>query len=283
MYDFSEKPFITECIDGSMGMLAFPEHSVKLVYGSPPYPNATRDYGIWPTSDYIDRIAPFIDASLHCLSHDGFLVINIKANRERATQTASSRRSLIVEKLAILLEERWHLHCVDIEIWYKENPVPTGLRVACQDAYEQNLWFSVAPKWSINIDAIRKPYVAHSVELYDEYEYKPRSNGLSYVRKNKHISCNPYGALPTNVIKGGVAAQKTLHQASQPTYLPRKYILATTKPGDIVLDPWMGSGTTGEVSVSLGRLFIGFDICNEYVTESTERILLTLRGGREDG
>ena len=280
MCNFADQPFILECIDGAAGMTAVPEHSVKLVYGSPPYPNATRDYGIWPVSEYIDRITPFIDASLHCLRHDGFLVINIKANREKATQHKSSHRSLIVERLAILLEERWHLHCVDIEMWFKENPVPTGLRVACQDAYEQNLWFSVSPIWSINIDAIRRPYVAHSVDLYGEYEYKPRGNGLSYVRKAKRIECNPLGALPINVIRGGVAAQKTLHQASQPIYLPRKYVLATTEPGDIVLDPWMGSGTTGEASVSLGRRFIGFDISEEYIEVSHNRIEQTLRGDR---
>jgi len=133
--------FAVECIDGARGILSLPDKSIKLVYGSPPYPNADRDYGIWKASEYIERITPFIDASVAKLRDDGFLVINVKANREKATSSYSSRRSLVVEKLAILLEEQWSLNCVDIEIWVKENPVPTGLRVACQDAYEQNLWF----------------------------------------------------------------------------------------------------------------------------------------------
>ena len=260
------------CCDGASGMQKLNPHSVKLVYGSPPYPNAIRDYGIWPASEYIDRIAPFIDGAIQCLRSDGFLVINVKANRERATAKISSRRSLIIEKLAILLEERWHLHCVDIEIWYKENPVPTGLRAACQDAYEQNLWFSVSPKWDINLDAIRKPYEPHSMEMYNGYEYKPRSNGLTYVRKPKRIECNPLGALPINVVKGGVGSGKTKHQASQPEYLPRKYILATTAPGDIVVDPWLGTGTTGAVALDLGRSFIGFDIVQEYVDVASARL-----------
>ena len=144
--------FQLKCCDGAMGMQSLEAQSVKLVYGSPPYPNAIRDYGVWPSSEYIERIAPFIDGAIHCLRPDGFLVMNVKANRERATAKLASRRSLVVEKLAILLEERWNLSCVDIEIWFKENPVPTGLRAACQDAYEQNLWFSVSPKWDINIE-----------------------------------------------------------------------------------------------------------------------------------
>lgn len=264
--------FQLKCCDGAKGMQSLDAQSVKLVYGSPPYPNAIRDYGIWPSSEYIERIAPFIDGAIHCLRPDGFLVINVKANRERATAKLASRRSLVVEKLAILLEERWKLNCVDIEIWFKENPVPTGLRSACQDAYEQNLWFSVSPKWDINIDAIRRPYETHSMEMYNGYEYKPRSNGLTYVRKPKRIECNPLGALPINVVRGGVGSGKTMHQASQPEYLPRKYILATTEPGDIVVDPWLGTGTTGAVAIELGRKFAGFDVVPKYIEVATARL-----------
>ncbi len=260
--------FAIECIDGAKGMLLLPDKSIKVVYGSPPYPNADRDYGIWKSYEYIDKIAPFIDAAMLKLRDDGFLVINIKANREKANGKSASRRSLIVEKLAILLEERWGLNCVDIEIWIKENPAPTGLRVACQDAYEQNLWFSVSPKWSINLDAIRRPYESHSVKTYEEYEYKPRSNGNTYVRKTKRIQPNPLGALPRNIISGGVSAKIGNHQAIQPTYLPEKYILATTNIGELVVDPWLGSGTTGAVALKLGRTFAGFDVVEAYVSEA---------------
>lgn len=268
--EIRKKGYSVRCIDGGRGMLLLPDKSIKLVYGSPPYPNAGRDYGIWKSTEYIDKIAPFIEASVLKLRDDGFIVINIKANREKSTAQYASKRSLVVEKLAILLEERWGLHCVDIEIWVKENPVPTGLRVACQDAYEQNLWFSVAPKWTINLDAIRRPYESHSVQTYEDYEYKPRSNGNTYVRKNKRIQPNPHGALPKNVVSGGVSSKIGNHQATQPAYLPEKYIKATTNVGDLVVDPWLGSGTTGAVSLKLGRLFAGFDIVDSYVKEANE-------------
>lgn len=263
--------YALSCCDGAQGMQFLPNQSIKLVYGSPPYPNAERDYGVWKASEYIERISPFLDATILKLREDGFLVINVKANREKATSKLASKRSLVVEKLAILLEEQWGLHCVDIEIWVKENPAPTGLRVACQDAYEQNLWFSKAPKWTINLDAIRRPYESHSVKTYGEYEYKPRSNGLSYVRKNKKIQPNPLGALPKNIISGGVSSRIGEHQATQPLYLPEKYIKATTNEGDLVVDPWVGSGTTGVVALSLNRKFIGFDIVESYLAEAKER------------
>lgn len=270
--ELRESDYFIRCIDGAQGMLQIPKQSVKLVYGSPPYPNAERDYGVWTSAEYIDKMTPFVDAAKKVLRPDGFLVINVKANREKASAKASSKRSLVVEKLAILLEEKWELHCVDIEIWVKENPAPTGLRVACQDAYEQNLWFSVSPKWTIDIDAIRRPYESHSVQTYMGYEYKPRSNGLTYVRKNKMIQPNPLGALPKNIISGGVSASVQDHQAVQPLYLPEKYIKATTAEGDIILDPWMGSGTTGVAALQLKRKFVGFDIMPEYVELSKKRL-----------
>ncbi len=263
-----QEGFAAICSDGAKGLLSLPDKSIKLIYGSPPYPNAERDYGVWRAQEYIQKMTPFINAATLKLCDNGFIVINVKANRERASSKFSSKRSLVVERLAILLEEQWGLSCVDIEIWIKENPVPTGLRVACQDAYEQNLWFSKAPKWTINVDAIRRPYESHSVKTYNEYEYKPRSNGLTYVRKNKRIEPHPIGALPKNIISGGVSSRIGDHQATQPLYLPDKYIKATTAKGDLVVDPWMGTGTTGIAALTLERRFIGFDVVQEYVDEA---------------
>ena len=259
-----------KCIDGAEGMSELPDKSVKLVYGSPPYPNAERDYGVWKSSEYLQKMDPFLSAAFDKLSDDGFLAINVKANREKSTSKTSTKRSLVVEKMAILLEEQYGFSCVDIEIWVKDNPVPTGLRVACQDAYEQILWFSKAKKWIINLDAIRRPYSDETIKLYDNTIYKPRTNGLSYVRKEKIINPNPLGALPLNVIKGAVSSKQETHQAVQPLYLPEKYIKACTNSGDIVLDPWMGTGTTGVAALKLGRRFIGFDVCEEYVNHSSK-------------
>lgn len=260
-----DQEFIVECRDGVEGLNSLEDGSVKLIYGSPPYPNAVRDYGCWKSEEYIEKISPFIDAAVRKLSDDGFIVINVKANRERAKADESTRRSLVIERLAILMEEKWHLHCVDIEIWVKENPVPTGLRVACQDAYEQNLWFSKSKKWTLNIDAIRKPYSDSSLERYRHQEYKPRTNGVPYVRRTHKIEPNPDGALPINVISGSVSGKVTKHQAVQPNYLPDRYILACTSEGDLVVDPWLGSGTTGVSALQLNRKFIGFDLFNQFV------------------
>ena len=207
--------FAVRCTDGAAGLRSLPDKSVKLIYGSPPYPNAERDYGVWRSDEYIEKITPFIDAAKEKLTDDGFLVINVKANREKATSKTSTKRSLVVEKLAILLEEKWGFSCVDIEIWVKDNPVPTGLRVACQDAYEQNLWFSKSPKWKIDLDAIRRPYEESSLRTYENTEFKPRTNGLSYVRKAKKIRtnltiCTYFFAMPQGHYKRNISPRQRL-------------------------------------------------------------------------
>ena len=261
-----------EAIDGVKGLEGLIDGTVKLIYGSPPYPNAHRNYGSWPSKQWFDFIYPFIEVSTRKLSEDGFIVINVKANRDPHGSTSNTTRSLIVEKLAIKMEEELGLYCVDIEIWSKKNPIPGGLRVACQDAYEQMLWFAKSPNWKINLDAIRRPYASTSLNSYARQTYRPRKNGLKYVRNDKHIDPNEKGALPKNVIDLATSNKTNGHQATQRNELPRRYILACTSPGDLVVDPWLGSGTTGIEAVSNDRNFMGFDVISEYVEQSRQSI-----------
>ena len=78
--------------------------------------------------------------------------------------------------------------------------------------------------------------------------------------------------LPKNIITGPVSARIGNHQATQPFYLPEKYIKAVTEEGDLVVDPWLGSVTTGYVAVKLGRRFAGFDMVEEYVNDARKWI-----------
>lgn len=262
-------------------IISLNDNSIKLMYGSPPYPNAKRNYRTWSIDNYIEEISPFISDVIPKLMENGFIVINVKANRIKQSSTSSSERSLIIEELMIYMKRDLGLYCVDIEIWTKSNPVPTGIRVACQDAYEYNLWFSKAPKWSINIDLIRRNYAETSLKTYEKTTYKPRKNGLLYVSKEKTIEPHPIGALPINIIHGAVSGKSVDHQAVQPEYLPKKYILACTSEDDIVLDPWVGSGTTGIVALKYNRKFIGIDISKTYADLAISNLKKSLDLGGE--
>src|SRR5690606_28509989 len=134
--DLEKKGFTIINGDSSKLIKKIDDGSIKLAYGSPPYPNAKRNYRTWKNDEYIDEIKPFIKDIIPKLTPDGFLVINVKANRIQGNKDKSSERSLVVERLMIYLKDYFELYCVDIEIWVKKNPVPTGVRVAAVDAYE---------------------------------------------------------------------------------------------------------------------------------------------------
>ena len=97
LHEINRDKFVVRQMDGAEGMLLLPDKSIKLIYGSPPYPNAERDYGVWRSSEYIAKMTPFLDAACLKLTDDGFIVINVKANREKATSKVASKRSLVVE------------------------------------------------------------------------------------------------------------------------------------------------------------------------------------------
>jgi DNA modification methylase len=74
-----------------------------------------------------------------------------------------------------------------------------------------------------------------------------------------------YWVIPVSPGGGG-------HGAQFPAALPARCIVTSTDPGDIVLDPFVGSGTTGVAAISLGRRFIGIDVSAEYLTVAERKI-----------
>lgn len=70
------------------------------------------------------------------------------------------------------------------------------------------------------------------------------------------------------------------HPTQKPLALLERIILACTKPGDLVLDPFLGSGTTGVAAVSQGRTFVGFETNSEYSKLARKRIRAVLKGDK---
>lgn len=79
-------------------------------------------------------------------------------------------------------------------------------------------------------------------------------------------------AYPTNVLHMATECGNRSHSAVFPVALPEWFIRLFTQPGDVVLDPFMGSGTTGVAAKSQGRKYVGIEVMAEYVTEALDRI-----------
>jgi len=93
----------------------------------------------------------------------------------------------------------------------------------------------------------------------------------------KEWSPNPKGALPTTLVNISSETKRIAdkHVAVYPVEFVDYFIKGATKPGDVVLDPFMGTGTTGVSAKSLGRNYIGFEMQQDYIEIANSRILDT--------
>jgi len=135
-------------------------------------------------------------------------------------------------------------------VWVKTNPMPNFRGTRFTNAHETLIWATPRKtgKYTFN------------------YETMKKLNGGKQMRSNWDINI----CLGEERIKDENG--KSLHNTQKPMDLLRRVILASTKPGDIILDPFVGSGTTAAVAHELGRNFIGIDRDESYVSAARERV-----------
>jgi site-specific DNA-methyltransferase (adenine-specific)/site-specific DNA-methyltransferase (cytosine-N4-specific) len=266
-------------------METLPDNSVDLVFTSPPYPNNKRIYqSAEPiTADkYVAWFFPNIEQIQRILKPTGSFVLNI-ADCIVDGQVHSS-----VDDLK--REIRARLRYLEDFIWCRTNPVPNSpIKSRPLRAYEHCFWFSKTKDYHWYPDQIRKPYTATTLARYNRGDNISGTSSLYFskdnVRKNvkyaggemeqnwNGVKPNPLGASPANIVVGSKYSGRSLgHPAVFPEYLPQFFIEAMTKPGDIVLDPFMGSGTTAVVCQKLDRHWLGCDASAVYVKTANERL-----------
>jgi DNA modification methylase len=199
-----------------------------------------------------------------------------------------------------LRADGWYLRS-DI-IWSKPNPMPESITDRPTKAHEYIFLLSKRPRYYYNAAAIREPYAPSTVrEFEDGYQGQARKDYAGTGAQNpsdvkrrivdkqrghgrRHAGFNDrWDAMPKSEQQMTGANKRTVwHVATQPypdahfaTY-PEKLIepciLAGSRPGDTVLDPFCGSGTTGAVAVRHQRSFIGCELNAEYITLARKRI-----------
>ncbi|MBF2026724.1 MAG: site-specific DNA-methyltransferase [Oscillatoriales cyanobacterium C42_A2020_001] len=160
-------------------------------------------------------------------------------------------------------------------IWHYKNKANLG-----QDwgrSHESILLFRKTEFAPINIDNIRIPYGNHTLK----YPTHPQAMTSQYGKGNdcdryQNWVPNPRGAKPKDVIEIPTTCngmrEKTPHPTQKPEALIRKFVLASSNPGDWVIDPFSGSGTTLVVAEQLGRRWMGCDSNSEYNEWAIRRI-----------
>ena len=262
-----DKIYNADCLDSLKNL---PNGSVDLIVTSPPYADNRRGvYRGVQIDKYVEWFLP-ISRELHrVLRSDGSFVLNIKertVNGERATY--------VIELILEVKKQGWLW--TEEYIWHKKNCYPGKWPNRFRDAWERCLHFTKQKHFRMFQDDVMVPIGDwHNKRLgrlseADAERSIPKNNS----RFGKNVS-NWLGrdmAYPTNVIHMPTECSNVNHSAAFPIALPAWFMKLFSSRGDVVLDPFMGSGSTAIAAIELGRHYVGMEIEPQYYREALSRI-----------
>jgi modification methylase len=241
-----------DCIEA---MTALPEASVDVVFADPPYnlqlegdlhrPNNSRVDGVEEAWDHFDDFA----------SYDRFTAAWAGAarrllKREGTLWVIGSYHNIF--RVGTQLQDLgfWILNDV---IWRKTNPMPNFRGRRFTNAHETMTWCArdSQSRYRFNYEAMKA--LNEDLQMRSDW-LLPICNGAERLKDGEG---------------------RKAHPTQKPEALLHRVILASTQPGDLVLDPFFGTGTTGVVAKRLGRSFIGIERDKRYVAVAEERLKAT--------
>jgi len=250
-----------------------PDGCVDLIVTSPPYADqrSTTYGGIHPDK-YVDWMLPRTAQMLRVLKDSGSFVLNIK---EKAVD--GQRHTYVLELILAMKKQGWLW--TEEYIWHKRNCYPGKWPNRFRDAWERCLHFTKSRKFKMNQQAVMVP-------MGDWAQTRLKSLGKNDIVRYDSQVGNAFGknianwqgremAYPTNVLHLATECGNKSHSAAFPLSLPQWFIKLFSDPGDVVLDPFVGSGTTIDAACGLDRCVLGIDILDEYVEMCREKLLPT--------
>lgn len=273
---------LSSCLDG---MKEVNNNTVHLIMTSPPYPTGMREYEVDCGADadqYVSWIIPFFEAAKRVLHPEGSCIVVLMDKIVGGVMHPYiDELKLAVRKLGLFL--------IDDIIWQKTNVLPNvNYKKRPIRAYEHCLWFVKDPelyKW--NYDDVRKPYSEATLARYGavgNIETLHKRSGGQANQTWVGVEPNAKGAACSNIITGcRYSGRNPGHPAKFPEYLPEWFIRAMTSPGQIVLDPFSGSGTTLIAAKKMDRLYIGYEIANTYKENAEAQLALCFPEIQMDG
>jgi site-specific DNA-methyltransferase (adenine-specific) len=242
--------------------------TVQTCVTSPPY-YGLRDYGVEgqigleaSPDAYIARLVDIFREVRRVLASDGTLWINIGDS-----YGAGKQLLMVPARLALALQaDGWVLR-QDI-IWHKPNPMPESVKDRCTKAHEYVFLLSKSEKYFYDADAVKENAVCDRMRgpaLHADLKSTNGNGGLSRREPQPFRNRRSVWTVTTSSYKGA-------HFAVFPPALVEPCILAGSRPGDLVLDPFNGSGTTGQVALQNGRRYVGCELNAEYVKLTFERL-----------
>lgn len=238
------------------------DDSVDLIVTSPPYADQRKNtYGGISHKKYVEWFLPISEQLLRVLKPTGTFILNIKE------KVVEGERSTYVIELILEMRKQGWLWTEEF-IWHKKNSYPGKWPNRFRDSWERLLQFNKNRTFSMYQDEVMVPigdWANSRLKNLSETD-KTRDNSKVGSGFGKNISnwVNRTKAYPTNVLHLATECSNKNHSAAFPEELPEWFIKLFTKESDVVLDPFMGSGTTVFVANRMNRNAIGIEIVPEY-------------------
>ena len=260
------KIYNEDCLEG---MKRIPDGSVDLVVTSPPYDNL-RTYGHLKGGFTFEMFKPIAKELSRILKEGGVIVWNVNDETIKGSETCTSFRQVLFFK------DECGLNLHDTMIFKKTNPIPQIYRKRYNNEFEYMFVFSKGTVKTHN--PIKVPCLHAGLQLKGT-TYKNFSVGeqtrtkLANPVKEEKIKGNIWEYV---VGKKQIDQEAKKHPAPFPFELARDHIVSWSNENDIVLDPFMGSGTTAIAAIREKRNFIGFELNKEYYDKACKRIRLEM-------
>lgn len=260
-------------IDGdcAQALRGYPDDFFDLIVTSPPYADRRQHtYGGIKPEHYVDWFLTRSEQFLRVLKPTGSFVLNIKEKAENG-----ERHTYVIELILALRKQGWLW--TEEYIWHKKNCYPGKWPNRFRDAWERCLHFTKTRKFKMNQEAVMVPMGEwagprlKSLGKNDVVRFDSKVG--SGFGKNIANWIERTMAYPTNVLHLATECGNKNHSAAFPKALPEWFIMLFSDPGDWVLDPFVGSGTTLEAARDLGRNAVGIDILPEYCEMSRQRLI----------
>ncbi|HCI81252.1 MAG TPA: site-specific DNA-methyltransferase [Ktedonobacter sp.] len=245
-------------------------NSVDLIVTSPPYADQRKDtYGGVDPDKYVEWFLPISQELKRVLKDEGSFILNIK---ERVVN--GERHTYVLELILALRKQGWLW--TEEYMWHKRNSYPGKWPNRFRDAWERCLHFTKQKHFAMYQDEVRVPMGDWKHSRLKNLSETDKRRDNSHVQSGfgKKID-NWIGrdlAYPDNVLHLATECGNQGHSAAFPVDLPSWFIKLFTMPGDTVLDPFIGSGTTAVAAKQLSRECIGIEIDPTYVHIAQERV-----------
>lgn len=234
-----------------------PDDMVQCVIADPPHCNVVPvewDEAWKSDGDYLDWCDTWVNECMRVLREDGLCHIFGQLGK---------RQHVFVHLMSRLCQRhRFH----DLVIW--DRVVGYERRDSFAPAYEMILALKRSERPKFMKDAVREPYDQETIQRYlKDKRYKDQRARLEHLRKGK---CTR-NILAVPSLRGS-SSEKCGHPTQKPLRLIEQFVLSATEPGDIVLDPFLGSGSTAVAAEINARRWIGFEIDPRYIAMAEARL-----------